>query len=185
MKKPNARERILETASELFHRRGYSEVGINEIIAKAETAKASFYQHYPSKEVLCEAWLSHLHERSEAGRKAILESQSSPAEKVEAYFDHLSAFMHESDFRGCPYSNTGAVSDEGCQGIVREIRGHKQSIRDFFHKICREAFSNSERADQIGDRIFLLYSGAAIEAQNLREDWPILAAREAAVEMLA
>lgn len=32
MRKPNAKERILEVASKLFHERGYSEVGINEII---------------------------------------------------------------------------------------------------------------------------------------------------------
>ncbi|MCB1236560.1 MAG: TetR family transcriptional regulator, partial [Verrucomicrobiae bacterium] len=31
MKKPNARERILETAARLFQERGFSEVGINEI----------------------------------------------------------------------------------------------------------------------------------------------------------
>ncbi|MDB2496353.1 hypothetical protein N9X25_04320 [Verrucomicrobiales bacterium] len=32
MRKPNAKERILEAASKLFHERGYSEIRINEII---------------------------------------------------------------------------------------------------------------------------------------------------------
>ncbi len=74
MRKANAKERILETAGKLFFQHGYSEVGINEIIAKAETAKASFYQHYPSKEALCEAWLSNVHDRSEMSRAEMLES---------------------------------------------------------------------------------------------------------------
>ena len=34
MRKPNAKERILEVASKLFHERGYSEVGINEVTQK-------------------------------------------------------------------------------------------------------------------------------------------------------
>jgi AcrR family transcriptional regulator len=80
MRKPNAKERILETASKLFHERGYSEVGINEIIEKAETAKASFYQHYSSKEVLCEAWLQSVHDRSEDSRAEFLVTDCSPSE---------------------------------------------------------------------------------------------------------
>ena len=39
-------------------------MGINEIIEKAEVAKASFYQHFPSKQDLCAAWL-----REEAARE--------------------------------------------------------------------------------------------------------------------
>src|SRR5690606_4330083 len=89
MKKPNAKQRILETAGELFFQRGYSGVGINEIIEKAGTAKASFYQHYPSKESLCEAWLRSVHEQSEAQRAAILAEPKPPEEKLSAWFEEL------------------------------------------------------------------------------------------------
>lgn len=184
MRKPNARERILETAGRLFHQKGYSEVGINEIISQAETAKASFYQHYPSKEALCEAWLSSIHEKSLANQAEILAMDAGPAEKVEVYFGHLERFMTESDFRGCPYSNTGAVSDEGCTGIVEQIRSHKDSIRNFFRRISEERFPGAEEAARIGDRIFLLYSGAATESQNLKEIWPVEVARAGAIALL-
>ena len=36
MKKPKARERILDTAADLFTERGYGSVGINEIIEKSK-----------------------------------------------------------------------------------------------------------------------------------------------------
>lgn len=184
MRKPNAKERILETAGRLFHKRGYSEVGINEIIDKAETAKASFYQHYPSKEALCEAWLSNVHDRSEIGRAEILEKDISPSEKVEIYFNQLEQFMSQSEFRGCPYSNTGAVSDKECTGIVEQIRGHKESIRNFFHQIAEERFGEAEKAQSVGDRLFLLYSGATTESQNLKTLWPVQVARAGAIELL-
>lgn len=184
MRKPNAKERILDTAGKLFFRHGYSEVGINEIIAKAETAKASFYQHYPSKEALCEAWLSDVHDRSEMTRGEILESESSPADKIGLYFDQLKTFMKESEFRGCPYSNTGAVSSGECSGILEQIQGHKESIREFLRDICFQQSGDRSRANHLGDRIFLLYSGATTECQNLKEIWPVEVAREAALELI-
>jgi len=181
MKKPNARDRILETAAALFHERGFSAVGINEIIEKAETAKATFYQHFPSKECLCEAWLKYVHCRSEAGRNEILAGEGSAAAKVDRYFETLATFMKESEFRGCPYSNTGAVVDSGCCGIREQIESHKDSIRRFFRTLAGQ-ITTEEKAGALADTLFLLYSGATIEAQNLRSLWPIEAALRAARE---
>lgn len=185
MKKPNARDRILETAGELFFQRGYSGVGINEIIEKAGTAKASFYQHFPSKESLCEAWLHEIHERSNAHHEGLLSSGLSPREMAAQCFTRLADFLRAGDFRGCPYSNTGAVSDENCCGIVRLIRLHKESTRDFFRQIAGRAVADPARAEAIGDRLFVLYSGATAEAQNLKSLWPVEVAREAAIELLS
>jgi AcrR family transcriptional regulator len=184
MRKPNARDRILETASRLFFKRGYSEVGINEIIDKADTAKASFYQHFPSKEALCEAWLSAVHERSECSRTEILESDATAVEKIDLYFQQLEQFMKQSDFRGCPYSNTGALASEGCEGIVDQIQSHKKSIREFFRGVCHQQLQDREKADRLGDRIFLLYSGATTECQNLQDLWPVREARAAALGLV-
>ena len=50
-------ERILAVASELFYRQGYRATGINEVIARSGVAKATFYNHFPSKEDLCLAYL--------------------------------------------------------------------------------------------------------------------------------
>ena len=184
MRKPNAKERILETAGALFFQRGYSEVGINEIIEKAGTAKASFYQHFPSKESLCEAWLKSIHEFSETFRRELLEGSEAPMAKLERYFDQLEAFMINSQFRGCPYSNTSAVSGEQCCGIIEQIKSHKESIRKFFHTLSAQQIPDTARATAIGDRIFVLYSGATGEAQNLKAIWPVQVARAAAIEML-
>ncbi|PAW64552.1 MAG: hypothetical protein B9S36_02320 [Verrucomicrobiia bacterium Tous-C2TDCM] len=184
MRKPNAKDRILETAGELFFQRGYSGVGINEIIEKAGTAKASFYQHFPSKESLCEAWLQDMHDRSSVHHGELLASGLPPQEMAAACFTRLADFLKAGDFRGCPYSNTGAVSDENCFGIVKLIRVHKESTRIFFRKIASLAIPDEGRAATIGDRLFLLYSGATAEAQNLKCLWPVEIAGEAAVELL-
>lgn len=180
MRKPNAKERILETAGKLFQERGYSEVGINEIISTADTAKASFYQHFSSKEVLCEAWLEAVHHRSDVSREEILNSSLSAEEKVDHYFEALEDYLVKSDFRGCPYSNTGAVTSCETSGINEQIRIHKESIRGFFASICNQHFSNKDQAAQTADHLFLLFSGGTTESQNIKEIWPAKSARKAA-----
>lgn len=180
MGKPNARERILETASKLFQERGYSEVGINEIISTADTAKASFYQHFPSKEALCEAWLVAVHERFDADRETLVNSSISPGEKIDQFFEKLEAILINSNFRGCPYSNTGAVVSCEKSGISEQIRIHKKSMRGFFNTICHQQFSDKNQADLTADHLFILFSGATTESQNMREIWPAQSARKAA-----
>jgi len=180
MRKAHARERILDAAGKLFQERGYSQVGVNEIIATADTAKASFYHYFSSKETLCQAWLEAIHHRSDASREALLKSGKSPAEKIDQYFAELEKFLVSSHFRGCPYSNTGAVVSCESRGISEQIQNHKESIRDFFQMICSEHFTDKKEARRMADHLFLLYSGATTESQNMKDIWPAKSAREAA-----
>jgi AcrR family transcriptional regulator len=52
------RERILNTAYTLFHKQGYNNTGINQIIMEANVSKASFYAHFKSKDDLCIEFLN-------------------------------------------------------------------------------------------------------------------------------
>jgi AcrR family transcriptional regulator len=185
MAKDGARERILATASKLFYERGYSEVGINEIIDCSETAKATFYHHFPSKQSLCHAWLESVHDRWEHLRHSILQSPGDPVEKVGTFFDELGKIVEQSQFRGCPYTNTAVVAsaDETC--LARAVQTHKLSLRDFFRELASKIAADpaSGQAADLGDTLFLLYSGATTEAQNLRCLWPVEKAKAAALEI--
>jgi AcrR family transcriptional regulator len=61
--KPDARERILATAYELFSRRAIRYVGIDEVIERAGVAKATLYRHFPSKDDLVIAFVERREER--------------------------------------------------------------------------------------------------------------------------
>ncbi|MDF1813965.1 MAG: TetR/AcrR family transcriptional regulator [Verrucomicrobiales bacterium] len=183
MKKPSARCRLLETASKLFFRKGYTEVGIDEIIEQSETAKATFYRHFPSKELLVEAWLMAIHEGAEDRQKLILESEGCPVGKIADSFDALMDYMTRHDFRGCPYSNSCAVTGPGKELIRKQIEVHKESSRRFYRQLCSLFVGDENGSAILGDRIFLLYSGATTEAQNLRDTWPVRVAKEAVLEL--
>ena len=54
-----ARQKILETASQLFYQKGIQHVGINEVIAASGVAKRTLYRHFPSKDDLILEVMQH------------------------------------------------------------------------------------------------------------------------------
>ena len=182
MKKQGAKDRILETAGKLFCKHGYQAVGINEIIEKSGTAKATFYNHFPSKEKLCVAWLSKVHKQSEVRHEQYLKEADKPLNAVKQYFNDLKAWMLDTDFRGCPFTNTATVVCEDCRDVCKEICDHKAFHRGFFVDLAR-LFTKGSKATKLGNTLFVLYSGATTEAQNLKTIWPIETAADAAVAL--
>jgi AcrR family transcriptional regulator len=103
-----ARERVLQTAYELFRDHGVQAVGIDRIVAEAGVAKTTLYHHFPSKDELVIAtlklreqlwtrdWLANEVERR--GR--------TPAERLLAIFDVFDEWFRRRDFEGCFFINT-------------------------------------------------------------------------------
>jgi len=178
----DARDRILETAGRLFAARGYELVGVNELIEKSGVAKATFYQHFPSKENLCVEWLRHEAAESEGNARALLDSKAPSTEKVARKFDGLRQHLKASDFRGCPFSNTASsvARDHEAAAVVRE---YKSGSRLFWQSLALEFRRDPAAARALGDALFLLFSGAVTEAQNTKSLWPVDSAKAAALEL--
>jgi AcrR family transcriptional regulator len=95
-----ARERILDAAYELFSHHGIRAVGVNELIARAGVATATFYRHFPSKDALV---LAFLELREQRWTKDLIEAGamsrgSNPFERLLAIFDVLDEWFHRDDF---------------------------------------------------------------------------------------
>lgn len=58
----SARERILDSAYELFSTYGVRAVGVDDVILRAAVAKATLYRHFPSKDALVLAFLDRREE---------------------------------------------------------------------------------------------------------------------------
>jgi AcrR family transcriptional regulator len=138
--KPDARERILDTAYELFSRRGIRDVGIDEVIEQAEVAKATLYRHFPSKDELVIAFLERREERwtlawveAEAKRRG-----TTPEEQLLAIFELFDEWFHRDDFEACSFINVllemGAAHRVG-QASVR----HLAAIRSVVGRLAEEA----------------------------------------------
>ncbi len=105
--KPGARDRILDTAYALFARHGIQAVGVDEIIRRAGVAKATFYNHFASKDALVLAFLNLREERwtrawveAEARRRA-----DTPEEQLLTIFDLFDEWFHRDDFEADSFVN--------------------------------------------------------------------------------
>ena len=176
------KQRILDTAAQLFAERGYEMVGINELIEKSGVAKATFYQHFRSKEKLCVEWLRREAAESEKASRALLDNQMAPLEKVAAKFDRVAEYLRASEFRGCAFSNTACAMTEDNEAR-QVVTDYKAGARLFWQALALQLGRDPSSARALGDGLFLLFSGAITEAQNAKAIWPVTSAKSAALAL--
>ncbi|WP_213303463.1 TetR/AcrR family transcriptional regulator [Paraburkholderia sacchari] len=82
------RQHILDTAMPILLGKGFSAVGLNEILAAAGVPKGSFYHYFGSKEAFGEALLtSYFAEYAERLAVQLLSEEGTPATRLIGYFD--------------------------------------------------------------------------------------------------
>jgi AcrR family transcriptional regulator len=137
---PGARERVLNSAYELFSRRGIRDVGVDEVIERAAVAKATLYRHFPSKDDLV---LAFLQRREQLWTQDFVEAQakrrgSTPEEQLLAIFDVFDDWFRRDDFEACSFINVllemGSAHPAG-KACVR----HLENIRSIVLSLAEEA----------------------------------------------
>lgn len=137
---PGARERILDSAYELFSRRGIRDVGVDEVIERATVAKATLYRHFPSKDDLVAAFLERREQRwtqewveAEASRRG-----RTPEERLLAIFDLFDEWFRREDFEGCSFINV--LLEMGTHHPAgRASADHLENIRSIVRRFAEEA----------------------------------------------
>lgn len=175
-------ERILNTVDDLFYRQGYSSTGINQIISEAGVARASFYQHFPSKKALAVAYLRRRHTYWFARLREHVNRESNPRKRLLALFDFLDAWLPASDYRGCAFLNMVSESPAIGSEIQKVIVRHKSELRSFILELVSEL--RIKATEQVADTVLVLFEGAIVETQVMRDRWPIQAAREGVARLL-
>ncbi|HMC06836.1 MAG TPA: helix-turn-helix domain-containing protein [Solirubrobacterales bacterium] len=135
-----ARERILESAYELFSRRGIRDVGVDEVIETAGVAKATLYRHFPSKDDLVLAFLQRREQLwtrdfVEAGAR---ERGGTPEERLLAIFDVFDEWFRRDDFEACSFINVMLELGPEHPAGGASVR-HLENIRSIVCQLAEEA----------------------------------------------
>jgi AcrR family transcriptional regulator len=134
------RERILNTAYELFSQRGVRDVGIDEVISRSGVAKATLYRHFPSKDDLVLAFLERREQRWTVGMVEAEATQrgSTPEEQLLAIFDVFDEWFRRDDFDACSFINV--LLEMGSQNpLGRASIKYLENIRSIVCRLAREA----------------------------------------------
>ena len=137
---PDARDRILDTAYELFSQRGIRGVGVDEVIERAGVAKATLYRHFPSKDELVLAFLDL---REQRWTKDLIEAGairrgSNPEERLLAIFDVLDEWFHRDDFEAGSFSKVLLELGPNHPAGGASVR-HLGQIRALVRRLAEEA----------------------------------------------
>ncbi len=181
----SGRERIDQTAYELFSRHGIRAVGVDTISARSGVAKMTLYRHYPSKEDLA---LAFLRRREELWTRSWLQQEverraQAPAERLLAVFDVFDKWFRRSDFEGCAFLKVLLEHDDRGHPVRKAAEAHIKTIRAFLRQLAEDAgvrdadaFARQLQLVMMGS-IVAAYAGDRDAARRARELGSLLLAR--------
>lgn len=159
----SARERILDTANELFYRDGYHAVGIDTIVERSGIAKMTLYRHFRSKDELIAAYL----ERSNAEFMAWLEGAiamvDDPRAKLIAAFDAVGKLATSTRCLGCTFQGAASEFPDVNHPGHRVALEHKRAVLERFAALAREA--RLRDPDGLAAQLLMLMDGAWVAAR--------------------
>ena len=178
------RERILAAASDRFTRLGVGATGVDTLIESAGVAKATFYRHFPSKDDLIVAWLRDPRTRwlDRMGIEAEEQAQT-PADVLPAFFGLVAQWLEADGARGCPYLDTALGMPDLAPAAVAVVREYLAEVERYLHE--RLVAAGRADADVLAPQLFALLSGGITASVGSGDTHPAIAARNAAVTILA
>ena len=130
--RPSPRQRLLDSATNLFTTEGIRVIGIDRILREADVAKASLYSLFGSKDALVIAYLENLDEQYRRRWAERTEAMTDAEDKILAFFDLAIAEEPDKDFRGSHFQNASneypRPETESELGIIAACMAHRSQF---------------------------------------------------------
>lgn len=169
--KPRVRDRIFETACDLFYQHGIREVGVDQIAAEAGTNKMSFYRSFGSKDELVAEYL----EKKAAEfwhwwDETLANHADDPRSQILALFDGIASRVCAERSRGCALANASielsAEDHPGRRVALAKKREMRRRLRELAVAV------GTERPEELGDALMLLMEGSFVLRLTLCSEGP-------------
>ena len=162
-----ARERILDTAAELFYRDGYGAVGVDTIIEQAGVAKMTLYRNFASKDELIVAYLQRADERFWTWFDGTLAAApDEPREKLVGLFDAVAKFSASPACLGCTFQAAAAEFPALEHPGHRVARAHKDEVLRRLRELAVDA--GAQDPERLAEQLMLVMDGAWAAARMFR-----------------
>lgn len=170
--KPRVRDRIFETACDLFYRQGIRSVGVDTIASEAGTNKMSFYRNFPSKDdLICEYLQKEADEFFEWWDTTIAPYEGNPRRQIEAIFEAQVTKILNQDCHGCAFMNAAVELRDTDHAVVSIIHTNKAESLRRMRKLAKE--TGARTPDQLADALALIASGNMMTRVSYAPDqWP-------------
>jgi AcrR family transcriptional regulator len=162
------RERLVAAAIELFYRRGFGAVGVDQVIEAAGVTKTTFYKHFDGKDDLMVAAVQRRDEwESQAWDRAVKKiAGDDPAKRLLAMLDVMNLWFNDPDFHGCMFLNTAIEFPNPHDPVHQAAAAYKRRGRDQRRDLARAAGANATEAEVFADCMTALIEGALVLRQT-------------------
>ena len=140
-----ARQRILDTATELFYRDGINATGVERLAAESSVSKRTLYQHFPSKTAVVEEYLRGIEDRVANPQQG---TNQTPRERLLAVFQAPKS--RDGPLRGCPFHNAAVEAAGAMPGVQEIVRASKRSFINGLAELAKQA--GVAHPQQLGQR---------------------------------
>jgi AcrR family transcriptional regulator len=169
--KPRVRDRIFETACDLFYQHGIRDVGVDQIATEAGTNKMSFYRSFASKDELVAKYLEQKATElwlwwDETARL----HAGDPRRQILALFEGISKIVCSSTSRGCALANAALELAEEDHPGRQVVLAKKREMRRRFRELAVAA--DADDPEELGDALMLLMEGAYLSRLTLSAQGP-------------
>jgi AcrR family transcriptional regulator len=177
------RERLLNTAADLFYREGIRAVGVDLVVAKTGVAKTSLYRHFPSKDDLITAVLERDDQNYWAHWDRIAQPLGQePKAELSAQIQWITQHIGGPEFRGCAFLNAATEFPGSGHPARRIALQHKAELRRRLGMLTVRA--GAKRPDELADQLVLLIDGAYVNGHLRGRLGPIRALPAAAAALI-
>lgn len=173
------REKILNTATNLFQTQGINSTGVDTIVAVAGTTKMTLYKYFRSKEDLILEVLTQSHQDFQDWLNNKLNSNSKkPSEKLQKLFDAIEEWITSPDFIGMAFIKASAEFPNETNPVHQLSSEQSRQFRLYISSLASEA--GIKDADGLALQLSLLFEGAVQAEQMQRGSGAIKYAKKAA-----
>jgi len=123
---PWAKQRILDTANELFYDDGIRVVGIDRLISVSSVTKATFYKHYGSKDTLILKYIVARHEAMRVEIGTIIDEADGPEAALRGIVAEIAGRISQPGFRGCAFLNAAAEFPDPKHPVREVVTNHRE-----------------------------------------------------------
>jgi TetR/AcrR family transcriptional regulator, transcriptional repressor for nem operon len=174
---PDTRDRIVESARQLFFQQGYAATGIAQILKDAGANSGSLYHFFPSKEDLLRAVLEKYQAMLEPHvLNPAYERVSEPLERLFAVLDGYRRQLEATGFElGCPIGNLALEVSNTHPGVRRLLVENFAAWADAISALIRDMAGRLPEdvdADALAKHVLATMEGAVMLARTYRSFEP-------------
>jgi AcrR family transcriptional regulator len=157
-----AREKILKTADRLFYQNGIRAVGVDTIVSEAGIAKATLYNHFPSKNDLIIGYLDSMNCK-------ISGDLDKGCITLADFFKNFFDYLNNNEELHCPFISAMSEFTNENDEVRKAAVNYKKKSFEFLKNMAEK--ENLKNPEEVANQLMMIQNGVTIQRQIFGKDY--------------